>query len=217
MKNCICCLSILLLGSLVACSGPEELESKPAQLKIAPATRLVHVEEDTMDTHMDSILSVEAAEQEKKAHLELAIERTQVLKKAYDEETEEIESYVEFIPFTTFLGTPVESGTLEIIQFGAKYTRIYADYFDGEPIGGKLFFIQNDALVAVEIIQLREQITEKGASIKEESTHMLYYHNNVLLSTIDLSTNEAVEAGSISWLDENLVDWKLVEAHINRI
>jgi hypothetical protein len=218
MKNCIFCLSILILSSLAACSGFEELESKSAQLKtINPATRLGQVEEDTTNTSMDSILAIKVAEEEQNARLELAIERTKVLKKAYDERTEETENYVESIPFLTFLDHPIEYGALEIIQFGDQYTRIYADYFDGEPVGGKLYFIQNNALIAIEIIQLKEKVTETGASIKEESTHLLYYNEEVLLSAIDLSTNEAVEANSVVWLDENLADWKLVKTHINTL
>lgn len=220
MKNGICCLSILILANLFACSGVDE----PGQTKeekrepLNASVKLIH--DLGVDlVNMDSILAVEAAEKEKiqAVQLETALETVVALKKSYDESTEEMENYVEAIPFTTFLGNPAESGALEIIQFGDRYTRIYADYFEGSPIGGKLFFVHNNALVAIEIIQLKEKITETGAFIEDESTHILYYHDEALLSTIDLSTNKAVEPSSITWLDENLADWTLVKAHINTL
>lgn len=217
MKNCICCLSLLILSNLIACSGIGDLEhTEEAALEpIDTSIQLLrHMVEQTAT--MDSILAIAAAKKEKEQamYLELALEKVEALKAAYDKSFEETENYVESIPFTTFLGKPAESGALEIIEFGDQYTRIYADYFDGEPIGGKLFFIQNSALIAIEVIQLKEKITENGAFIQDESTHILYYHNEALLSMIDLSTNEAVELGSIAWLDENLADWELVKAQV---
>lgn len=219
MKSCICCLSLLILTSLVACSGSEEPSSfKEGTLRtIESKTQLGQVEEAVVSTSIDSALVAEAAEKEKAAQLELALERTKALKEAYDKDEEVAENYVESIPFTTFLGKPVELGALEIIKLEDEYTRVYADYFDGEPIGGKLFFIQNGALIAIEVIQLREKITENGASIQDESTHVLYYHEEDLLSMLNLSTNEEVEVSSVEWLDENLADWELVKAHINAL
>jgi len=219
MKNCICCLSILILSSLVACTGAEKSEpSKQAQLTaIDPAIRLGQVTEVVTSTDNDSTLALEAIEKEKAAHLALAIESTKALKKAYNEQESGTENYVESIPFATFLGVPVELGALEIIQLEDQYMRVYADYFDGEPIGGKLFFIQNNALVAVEVIQIKEKITENGASIQETSTHILYYHEDVLLSIVDLSAKEELEASSVAWLEENLADWELVKTHINTL
>jgi hypothetical protein len=219
MKNCICCLSLLVLSSLVACSGSEESNfPKQNQLEtIDPTTRFGQAKEVVATTKIDSTLLIEATEKEKATQLKLALEHTKALKEAYDKDREIAENYVEFIPFTTFLGNPAESGALEIIKLEDQYTRIYADYFDGEPIGGKLFFIQNEALIAIEVIQLREKITENGAFIQDESTHILYYHEEVLLSMVDLSTNEAIEESTIGWLDENLADWELVKAHINTL
>lgn len=219
MKNCICCFSLLILSSLVACSGSEELDSsKQNQLKMTNSTtRFGQVKEVVTSTSKDSVLFVEAAEKEKTIQLKLALESTKALKEAYDRSVEESEYYVESIPFTTFLGKPVDLGALEIVQFENQYTRVYADYFDGEPIGGKLFLIQNETLVAIEVIQLREKVTENGAFIQDESTHILYYHEEVLLSMVDLATNEAIEESSIGWLDENLADWELVKVHINTL
>jgi hypothetical protein len=219
MKSCICCLSLLILTSLVACSGSEAPDSfKEAPLRtIESNTKLAQVEEVVVRTSIDSALVAEAAEKEKTVQLELALEHTKALKKAYKKNGEAAENYVESVPFTTFLGKPVELGALEIIKLEDEYTRVYADYFDGEPIGGKLFFIQNEALVAIEVIQLRAKITENGAFIQDESTHILYYHEEVLLSMVDLSTNEVVEGSSIEWLDENLADWELVKVHINTL
>ncbi|MBL4648648.1 MAG: hypothetical protein JKY03_02875 [Aureispira sp.] len=219
MKNCICCLSLLILSSLVACSGSEESDSsKQNQLKMTNSTtRFGQVKEVVTSTSKDSVLLVEAAEKEKTIQLKLALESTKALKEAYDRSVEETEHYVESIPFTTFLGKPVDLGALEIVQFENQYTRVYADYFDGEPIGGKLFLIQNETLVAIEVIQLREKITENGAFIQDESTHILYYHEEVLLSMVNLATNEAIEESSIGWLDENLADWELVKVHINTL
>ena len=217
MKNCICCCCILILSSLVACTGSGKSESsKQTQLRtINSITPLGQIGKVASSTSKDSALAVEVTEKEKVVYLELALETMTALKKAYDENIEETENYVESVPFTTFMGNPVELGALEIVQFGDHYTRVYADYFDGEPIGGKLFFIQDNVLVAIEVIQLREQITENGASIQDESTYILYYHDEVLLFMIDLSTNEAVEVSNIGWLDENLADWELVKMHIN--
>lgn len=219
MKNCICCLSILILTSLVACTGTEEspLPPKAAELEqIASATRIGQAEEEA-SMSVDSVLAEEVAEEEKSAELELVLEQTEILKEISDKGEVVAENYIESIPFTTFIGIPVELGALEIVQFEDQYTRVYADYFDGEPIGGKLFFIKNDSLVAIEIIQLRETITENGASIKDEHTHILYYHEEVLLSITDLSTNKTLEASEIGWLDENLADWKLVKTHLNTL
>lgn len=220
MKNSICCLSILILGNLMACNGIGELEEDEQAKLESIDTNARHIDQvPERPVNIDSILAVEAEqkEQERAARLALALETVKTLKVAYDGSTEETENYVESIPLTTFLGKKVEFGALETIQFGEQYTRVYADYFDGEPIGGKLFWIQNSALVAVEIIQLREKITENGAFIEEESTHILYYHDEKLLSIIDLSTNKALEANSVAWLDENLADWSLVKAHISTL
>lgn len=218
MKNCICCLSMLILTSLVACTGSEESvpTESPKIKQLDPATRLGQAPE-TASTSIDSLLAVEIAENEKIAHLELAQESVKALKAAYEKGEAVSENYVESVPFTSFIGNPVELGALEVIQFEEEYMRVYADYFDGKPIGGKLFFIKNNALVAIEVIQLREKITEQGASISDESTHILYYHDEVLLSIIDLATNDTLEASSIEWLDENLADWKLVETNLNTL
>jgi len=219
MKNCICCLSILLLTGLVACTGSETSESsKQAQLTtIDPVTQLGLVTEVVTSTDKDSTLALEMAEKEKAARLLLAIESTRAVKEAYEGKESVTGNYVESIPFATFLGTPVESGALEIIPLEAESMRIYADYFDGEPIGGKLFFIHNNALVAIEVIQIKEQITEKGASIEEKSTHISYYHKDVLLSTVDLSVDETLEASTLTWLEEHLADWELIKRHINTL
>lgn len=219
MKNCICCLSILILGSLVACTGSEKSESsKQAQLvTIDPATRLGAATELVTNTSNDSTLALEVAEKEKSAHLLFAIEKTKALKKIYAAKEPGTETYVESIPFATFLGVPVELGALEIIQLEDQSMRVYADYFDGEPIGGKLFFIENNALVAIEVIQIKEKVTENGTSIRDKSTHILYYHEDVLLSVVDLATSKELEANSVAWLEENLADWELVKTHINTL
>jgi len=194
MKNCICCLSILLLTGLVACTGSETSESsKQAQLTtIDPVTQLGLVTEVVTSTDKDSTLALEMAEKEKAARLLLAIESTRAVKEAYEGKESVTGNYVESM-------------------------RIYADYFDGEPIGGKLFFIHNNALVAIEVIQIKEQITEKGASIEEKSTHISYYHKDVLLSTVDLSVDETLEASTLTWLEEHLADWELIKRHINTL
>lgn len=219
MKNCICCLSILILNSLIACTGADETPPPPKEAelkKIASATRLGQTEE-AASMPMDSVLVEEIIEEEKAAYLGLALAHTKTLKEAFDKGEVLAENYVESIPFTTFIGTSVELGALEIIQFENQYTRVYADYFDGEPIGGKLFFIKNDSLVAIEIIQLRETITENGASIKDEHTHILYYHEEALLSIRDLARDKTLEASELGWLDENLADWKLIKKHLNTL
>lgn len=218
MKICICCLGIVLLGHLVACNGNKLSENEGiAILKDIDTTvrRSYNLVEVAVNT--DSILAIEVAQQEqaKAEHLAAALEIIEALKQAYDESTEEVENYVEEIPFTAFLGKPAESGALEVIQFGDQYTRIYADYFDGEPIGGKLFFIKNSALIAVEIIQLKEKVTENGAVIDDQSTHLLYYHDETLLHAVDLLKNEPLSEESIAWVDENLVDWQIVKEHID--
>lgn len=216
MKICICCLGIVLLGHLVSCSGNEVSENEEGVVltdidtTIRRSYNIVEV-----PVNMDSILAVEMAqkEQAKAENLASALEIIEALKEAYDESTEEVENYIEEIPFITFLGQPAESGALEIIQFGDQYTRIYADYFDGEPIGGKLFFVKNSALIAVEIIQLKEKVTENGAVIDDQSTHRFYYHDETLLHAVDLLKNEPLREESIAWVDENLVDWQIVKEH----
>jgi len=214
MKNCICYLSILI--NLVACIGHQESKiPKEAQLKaIDPATRLSQIAEPTID--IDTIFETEFVEKKKEqtAYLELALIKVEALKKAYDEGIQKTENYVESIPFTTFLGDSIESGVLEVTQFGDQYTRIYADYFNGEPIGGKLFFVQNDTLIAIEVIQLKEKTTEKGTSIQDENTHILYYRDEILLSMVDLSTKKQVVVDSFEWQDENLLDWQLVKKYV---
>jgi hypothetical protein len=219
MKNCICCLSILILISLVACTGSEEsVPSEQVKLEtIDPTTRLGQVIEVTTSTSMDSVLVAEIVEKERTTNLKLAQESVKAIKAVYEKGETVGENYIESIPFTSFIGNSVELGALEVIQLKDQYTRVYADYFDGEPIGGKLFFIKNNALVAIEVIQIKEQITENGASILEESTYILYYHEEALLSITDLSTNEIVETSSIGWLDENLADWELVKRNLNTL
>ena len=219
MKNCICCLSILILSSLVACTGSEKPESsKQAELvTIDPATRLGAATKVVTNTSNDSTLALEVAEKEKSADLLFAIEKTKALKKIYAAKESGTETYVESIPFATFLGVPVELGALEIIQLEDQSMRVYADYFAGEPIGGKLFFIENNALVAIEVIQIKEKVTENGTSIRDKSTHIVHYHEDALLSVVDLGTNKELEANSVAWLEENLADWELVKTHINTL
>lgn len=218
MKICICCLSIILLGHLVSCTG-NEVSEKGTQVVLKDVDTTVRRFHTVVNVavNMDSILAAEAAqkEQARAEHLASALEIIKALKEAYDQSTEEIENYVEEIPFTTFLGQPAESGALEIIQFGDHYTRVYADYFDGEPIGGKLFFIKNSALIAIEIIQLKEKVTENGAVIDDQSTHLLYYHDETLLHAVDLLSNQPLAEESIAWVDENLVDWQIVKEQVD--
>lgn len=216
MKPCICCLSIFILGCLTACSSEETAENANQEAFVQIDTTVRLIQKSVEDAaRIDSLRAIDAAEKAKQQaiQLETALATTLALKKAYDESVEEVENYVESVPFSAFLGKPTESGALEIIQFGDQYIRVYADYFDGEPIGGKLFFVKNRTLVAVEVIQLKERITENGARIEDESTQISYYHDDVLLQTIDLLTNEPIES-NIVWNEEHLADWKLVKEQI---
>jgi hypothetical protein len=147
----------------------------------------------------------------------LAIEVTVVLFKEltalYGNMEEKEGRYVEQVPFTSFLGKDVEMAELEISNVGPEFVRVHADYFDGAPIGGKLFLINKGELFGVEVLQLTEEITENGRVVVESVSHTFYYNEGKVLQVWN-NTKEEIDTNSVAWLGENLEQWELVKKQL---
>jgi len=152
-------------------------------------------------------------EEERKLALEKASLLAKELRAAYAKMEEE-GRYVEEVPLTSFLGKKADIGALEISNVGEEFVRVHADYFDGAPVGGKLFFINQGELFGVEVLKLTEEITENGRVVVEKTSHTFYYNEGKVLQAWDNRKKEEIDTNSVAWIGENLEQWELVKKHL---
>lgn len=131
------------------------------------------------------------------------------IKLAYQIATDHDKRYVEEVKLTSFEGIAVEMAALELFKKG-NWTQIHLDYYNGEPIGCKRFFVFKNQLVAVEHIQLKEVISESGSRIEEQVTQVSYYAQDHLLETKYLTTAKERQ----SWQQEQKRDWQLIQQYL---
>ena len=58
--------------------------------------------------------------------------------------------------------------------------KVYVDYFDGDPIGSKVFYIAAGELLAVDVAKMESYWTEGGEQVKSVLTHSFYYKEKEL-------------------------------------
>lgn len=148
--------------------------------------------------------------------LEATMGEIDSLKKRLVDLDEQEGHYVEGLSVVSFLGVQVEGAALELKRIDDNWVQARVDYFDGVPIGGRLFLIKNGALVALDIIQLVENITENGVTILDRVSHRCYYHKEHLLHVLDLLNQEPLMIEDFSWKKENWEDWKVIESYIEK-
>jgi hypothetical protein len=125
------------------------------------------------------------------------------------------ESFVEEVALKSFLGNEVDFAELAIAKDTNDFVRIYADYFAGEPIGGKRFFVHNNELIGVEVILLVENISENGSFVVEETSNLFFYYQGKIQQVWDNRIQENVDVASISWTDEHLLQWEVIKQYID--
>lgn len=216
MKHTIAYLiiSAILCGN-ISCTLPEQKGQDNAQnskLDAGAETALSVLE--PKEDKIDSSLLRAAQKAERIKRQEEIVQRVTELKERYQQIEGEEGTYVEEVPLNSFLGKVMESGALEINKIGEQYLRIHADYFDGEPKGGKVFFIENGNLMAVEILQLIEKITENGTIVTDKVTHLFYYEDDSPFRILDYQNKTELEFQTISWEAENIADWDIVKEYL---
>lgn len=210
-------MSSILYGQL-SCGNPNSPASDlEGEQLLNEATSMIIPDTVLKDTDVNVVVSGELEVTDSfqlKQQAEI-IKSVSLLKNEYQELEDKEGNYIEEVALHSFLGKEVEFGTLEISTITDSLIRIYADYFDGEPIGGKLFWVKEGALIAVEIVELTKKTTEEGVLIKDDLTYVFYYENNQLFKVVNYQKNEEVDRQNIVWVDENLIDWKEIKQHLN--
>lgn len=132
------------------------------------------------------------------------------IKIAYQTAEEKQKRYVDDVNLVSFEGGLVEMAALELFQKG-DWVQIHIDYYNGEPIGCKRFFVFKKQLVAVEHIRLEEVVNESGNRIEEQVTQINYYQQDRLLQTKYLT--EVVDKNR-NWEGEQKVDWQIIQQYL---
>ena len=70
------------------------------------------------------------------------------------------------------------------------------DYFDGEPLGGKRFFVHKNQLMGVEVILLVEKVSENGPVIEEQSSYFFFYDEEQLIQAFDNKKQEMTKSNT---------------------
>lgn len=218
MKNCICCLmmSSILYGSFSCGEQSPVAGTLPEEKTLNRATRLPS-EVILDDTDKNVVVKAKAATANRfePSDQEAIIASVNALKGKYERSNNIEGDYLDDVPLNAFLGQKVEFGTLEVNTIGNDLIRIYADYFDGEPVGSKLFWVEKGNLVAIEIIELTKKVTEQGIQIEDNLRYVCYYNNNQLIKIIDDQKKSAKKSQDITWVDENMADWDVVQQYLN--
>ena len=210
MKNYTYLLAIMYLWSfLVACGGDNSNSTE--QMLDSTATTST----PTPETNSSTLVS--AAEMSPEESKQAVVEATQLakdLRTAYAKMKDKKPRYIEEVPFTSFVGTAVEAAEFEITKINDQLTRVHVDYFEGSPIGGKCFFVNNGDLFAVEIVQLTEEKSEKGSGIVETISHICYYKGGKLAQIWDTKAQQELDPKTITWAKENMEQWEEVKKNL---
>lgn len=85
------------------------------------------------------------------------------------------------LTLSTFAGEKMEESMAFLSPIYQDTLKLYVDYFDGDPIGSKVFYIVGEELLAVDIAKMESYWTEGGEQIKSVLTHSFYYKEKELL------------------------------------
>jgi len=121
--------------------------------------------------------------------------------------------YVEDLVIKTYLESMVESAEVEFMDWENGLMLAHADFFNGEPVGGKRFLVQEDALFCVEIIELKTRITESGESTDEVTTYTFYYDKGQLIQVWDGDDVATIDPTLERLSKEHLEHWELIKAN----
>lgn len=190
-----------LCGVLMACNG-------------GTAESTTVATDSTTTTNLATPNSESANAEENKQAVMEATKLAKQLRDTYAKMEDKQARYVEEVPITSYLGKDIEVAEFEITKVDANLTRVYVDYFDGAPMGGKCYFINNGELFAVEIVRLTEVEGEHGAEVDEKISHIFYYKNGKLVQIWDTQAQQEVDSKTITWANENLEHWELVKKNL---
>ncbi|MGH1335072.1 MAG: hypothetical protein ACRBFS_03015 [Aureispira sp.] len=110
----------------------------------------------------------------------------------------------------TFAGKDIGESMALLFPIHQDTLQLYVDYFDGDLIGSKVFYIAAGELLAVDVIKLEEYWTEGGKQVKSILTHSFYYHKNQLLYCKAFHHSEEQEI-----LDkENTQNWAIIQPQL---
>ena len=204
---------ICLLWCLTACNEQPKPVRSEIQL-VKPVN--IYPDISNQDTiFIDTIVQSEVEEEDTLPSLDSLINLLKQLNETFKSMGDTNQSFIEETDLTLFLGTKVDFAELAILRDTNDFVQIYADYFDGEPIGGKRFFVHKDELIGVEVIILVEKVSENGPVIVEENAYIFLYNKGQLCQAFDNSKNKIIDVDSISWAGEHMAQWNVISQHLN--
>lgn len=199
-----------LLGSLlIACDS--ETSSEAVETEKVPTAAVKTAEEIPAMPTASAENAAEPIDRKELAQLqEKKILLAEQLYELYNAEDPPETYYAEDLVITTYLEQAVEFAEVAFMDWGNGFMLVHADYFNGQPEGGKRFLAHENQLFGVEIIELKTKITESGESTEEVTTYTFYYDNGELIQVWD-GDEEAVIDPTLERLSkEHLEHWETI-------
>ena len=210
--------TIISLFLITACDNQIEKKVIPEPVKLSDTPVILY--QDTTITEIiaiDSTTEEPDSEEDQKQKLDSLISLVSQLNIEYEQISDNQEEYIEEVPFMNFMGTAVEFGELTISKITGNFIHVHADYFEGAPVGGKHFWIRGEELLAVEIVKLKELLTENGKVIEEQKSEIFYYGEGQLIQVFNNQIQQVEISDSISCSGENLKQWELIKEKVQGI
>ncbi|MFK7797556.1 MAG: hypothetical protein AB8E82_08890 [Aureispira sp.] len=125
-------------------------------------------------------------------------------------EEESIEPAEVTVPLLALGGQTVTESTALLFLINQDTLKLYVDYFEGDLIGSKVFYVVGGNLLAVDILTMNAYQTESGPQAQSLLTHTFYYKKEALLfcTTHHYPDKQAVLE------EENLQDWAIIQQRL---
>lgn len=150
-----------------------------------------------------SVGSNETSELEKRTFKNL-IKQLRNLEETSIEPTEVV------VPLLSLAGQVVAESSAFLFLINQDTLKLYVDYFEGDLIGSKVFYIAGRNLLAVDVLTMETYETESGSQARSLLTHTFYYQKEELLFC---TTHHYPDKKAIL-KEENLQDWTLICQHL---
>lgn len=125
-------------------------------------------------------------------------------------EEESIEPSEVRVPLLALAGQTVTESTAFLFLINQDTLKLYVDYFEGDLIGSKIFYVVRGNLLAVDVFKMDAYQTESGPQVQSLLTHTFYYKKEAphFCTTHHYPDQQAVLE------EENLQDWAIIQQQL---
>lgn len=206
MKQLLLIISLCILQACQqATNTAEERKVTTHQAKEQPVAVLT---ENTKIVEKDTLLKL--AVNSSPAPQSEKIDRKNLIEQLRNLEEERIEPSEAMLPLLALAGQTVAESTAFLFFINQDTLKLYVDYFEGDLIGSKIFYVARGDLLAVDVFTMDAYETESGPQVQSLLTHTFYYQKEKLLfCKVHHNTHKQAILE-----EENLQDWAIIQQHL---